>query len=203
MAKRIITEKRAVRNILAVLDQATHEEYEAGRGWYRRARDEAKKLAVTHEIPLTAACHILAALSPNSRWERNVIDARNLCAGIDAGLTVDSISVSTYGANKRKAADIYLTAKARLPFEHILSGQKVTAFARNIEHPEDVSITVDVHAYSVAHGKRFTADTMPAILPRVYARLSDSYRAAGETVGLSGAEVQAITWTVWKRIHKI
>ena len=203
MVKRIISEERAKRNIHKVLALASQDEWNAGRGWYTRARDIADSLAVQYSIPLTAACHIIAALSPNSRWEQNVKDARSLCAGISAGLSVESISVTTYGANKRKAGEIFLRATAGLPFADILSGQKVTAFAHNIEHPESVAITVDVHAYSVAHGKRFTKDTLPAITPRTYTRISDSYTAVGAEVGLSGAEVQAITWTTWKRINKI
>lgn len=197
--------RTALRNIRNVYSLATADEIRRGLQWYESAHAHACELSSLYSIPLKAASEIIAALSPNVRWERNVADAYTLCGVLAAGGSLESIRISTYSANRVKAGAIFRAAVAGLPYDGILSGPKVTRFARTIETPwESHGITVDVHAFSVAAGKRFTAKTANASIGTVnYRTCERAYLTVGEELGIAGHQVQAITWTVWKRLHNI
>lgn len=195
--------RTALRNIRNVYSLAAADEIKNGLQWYESAHAHACELSSLYSIPLKATSEIIAALSPNSRWERNVADAYSLCAVLSSGGPLESIRIKTYSANRSKAGAIFSAAVAGLPYAGILSGPKVTRFARTIETPwESHGITVDVHAFSVAAGKRFTSKnvTIGAVNYRTCER---AYLTVGAELGIAGHQVQAITWTVWKRLHNI
>ena len=197
--------RTALRNIRNVYSLATADEIKSGLAWYDSAHCHACELSSLYGIPLQAASEIIAALSPNVRWERNVADAYTLCGVLAAGGDLESIRINTYSANRAKAGAIFRAAVAGLPYAGILSGPKVTRFAATIAAPwESHGITVDVHAFSVASGKRFTAKTANASIGAVnYRTCERAYLTVGAELGIAGHQVQAITWTVWKRIHNI
>ena len=110
----------------------------------------------------------------------------------------------SYKANVKKAQAIFAAARRSLPFDHILKGPKVTSFARNILHPRTAGpVTVDAHAYSVAHLWRFTTHGMVKLTETRYQEIAEAYRVAAEQVGVQPHRLQAVTWVVWKRKHKI
>lgn len=182
---------------------ASPDEIKGGLAWYQSAHAHACELSSLYGIPMRAASEIIAALSPNVRWERNVADAYTLCGVLAAGGDLASIRINTYSANRSKAGAIFRAAVAGLPYAGILSGPKVTRFAKTIETPwESNGITVDVHAFSVASGKRFT--TSDVVIGAVnYRTCERAFITVGAELGIAGHQVQAITWTVWKRIHNI
>lgn len=102
----------------------------------------------------------------------------------------------TYPANKHKAFDIL---DGKLDY---LNGLKTQNFARNILGCTD-SVTVDVHAFSVAVGKRYTAKTMKPISPKVYEEVSGAYKAVAEEMSVAPAHLQAIVWQTWRRLHSL
>ena len=195
--------RAALRNIRKVYALATPEEITAGLAWYDEAHHHACTLSSTYGIPLGASADIIAALSPNSKWQRNVADAYSLCAVLHAGGSYETVRVQTYGANRKKAAAIFSAAKLGAAYQHFLSGPKVTRFARTIEAPwESHGITVDVHAFSVASGVRFT--TKDVVIGAVnYRTCERAYLTVGAELGIAGHQIQAITWVVWKRLHKV
>lgn len=194
------TYRRAVKNIRLVYLNAPDAMKSYGIGWYYRAHEQAESLAAMARIPVRAACHIIAALSPNNIWERNLRDSIALVQAISKGKPMHSVSVTTYTANKTKAWEIARLARKGLPYEHILKGKKVTSFAKNIEFPdEDVAVTIDFHAYSVAVGWRFTTKNIPEITPKTYAILSRAYAAVAAEFGLKAHQVQSVTWTWWRK----
>lgn len=182
---------------------AAPHEIESGLAWYQSAHEHACTLSSMYGIPLQAAAEIIAALSPNVRWERNVADAYTLCGVLAAGGALESIRINTYSANRAKAGAIFRAAVAGLPYAGILSGPKVTRFGATIAAPwESHGITVDVHAFSVASGKRFTTKDV-SIGAVNYRTCERAYLTVGAELGIAGHQVQAITWTVWKRLHNI
>ena len=195
--------RTALRNIRNVYGLAAPHEIESGLAWYQSAHEHACTLSSMYGIPLQAAAEIIAALSPNVRWERNVADAYTLCGVLAAGGALESIRINTYSANRAKAGAIFRAAVAGLPYAGILSGPKVTRFGATIAAPwESHGITVDVHAFSVASGKRFTSKDV--IIGAVnYHTCERAYLTVGAELGIAGHQVQAITWTVWKRLHNI
>lgn len=192
-----------VRNILKVFRKASNDEIEHGKQWYQIANNDAQAIASDNDVSLSQCVGVIAALSPNNKWGRNLINASDMISAYNSGNNLDSFKVSTYGANKRKAwsilGDNLLECDAIL---ERLNGRKVQAFYSNIMG-YDVC-TIDGHALNIALGKRqsLTSDAN-RVGARLYRELVCAYTRAAHKEGLKAFEMQAITWTAWRRIHGI
>lgn len=192
-----------VRNILKLYRQATQEDTVNGVEWYARAERMAKAIAEDAGLPLPTVIGVMAALSPNNRWERNCKDALAMCQAWVAGESMDSFKVSCYNTMKQKAwaiLDLGLTDDEDI-LSH-LNGQKIRSFYSNIRGLDEV--TIDGHALNIARGKRegLTSDKTN-MGKREYRELQEAYVKAAKRVGVKPHVLQAITWTTWKRIHNI
>jgi hypothetical protein len=192
-----------VRNILKLYRQATQEDTVNGVEWYARAERMAKAIAKDAGLPLPTVIGVMAALSPNNRWERNCKDAATMCQAWVAGESMDSFKVSCYNTMKAKAwaiLDLGLTDDEDI-LSH-LNGQKIRSFYSNIRGLDEV--TIDGHALNIARGKRegLTSDKTN-MGQREYRELQEAYVKAAKRVGVKPHVLQAITWTTWKRIHNI
>ncbi|AYP28057.1 hypothetical protein vBLenPICBM1__5 [Lentibacter phage vB_LenP_ICBM1] len=192
-----------VRNILKLYRQATQEDTANGVEWYARAERMAKAIAEDAGLPLPTVIGVMAALSPNNRWERNCKDAATMCQAWVAGESMDSFKVSCYNTMKQKAWDILdlgLTDDEDI-LSH-LNGQKIRSFYSNIRGLDEV--TIDGHALNIARGKRegLTSDKTN-MGKREYRDLQVAYVKAAKRVKIKPHVLQAITWTTWKRIHNI
>ena len=192
-----------VRNILKVFRLATTGEVYNGTTWYGSAQYEATNIAYAHDLPLRIVVGVIAALSPNNKWERNVSNAADMIAVFLSGGTVEMCKPSTY-LKMRDKAWLILEQMPATDAEviKVLNGQKITSFFLNIMGIN--TCTVDGHAFNIANGKRIGL-TKPEvnITKGQYKELQDAYKRAGKRVGLKAFEIQAITWVVWKRIHNI
>ncbi len=83
-----------VRNILKLYRQATQEDTINGVEWYARAERMANAIAQDAGLPLPTVIGVMAALSPNYRWERNSRDAATMCQAWQNGEGMDSFKVS-------------------------------------------------------------------------------------------------------------
>ena len=192
-----------VRNILKTYRIATVSDVSDGVEWYDRAKRMAAWIAKETSIPETTVIGVMAALSPNNRWERNCKDALTMCQAWINGDTTDDFKVSCYNTMKQKAWSILeddLTTD-----EDILSrlnGQKIRSFYSNIRGLDEV--TIDGHALNIARGKRegLTSDKTN-MGKKQYRELQAAYVTAAKRVKVKPHELQAITWTTWKRIHNI
>ena len=192
--------------ILAVFFQATAAEVQHGRRWYDDAREFCQNLASQYSLSVEATAGVVAALSPNNRWERNLTDAENICRAFSLGSLADAeqCKVATFNANKAKALQI-LAGSAPLA---VLGGLKVQAFYRCILGNSINSVCVDGHAYAIWRGEHITTTKTPKISPKLYAAIAADYARAAETINgiigteLSAAQVQAITWCAWRRITR-
>lgn len=192
-----------VRNILKLYRQATQEDTVNGVEWYARAERMAKAIAEDAGLPLPTVIGVMAALSPNNRWERNCKDAATMCQAWQNGEGMASFKVSCYNTMKAKAwaiLDLGLTDDEDI-LSH-LNGQKIRSFYSNIRGLDEV--TIDGHALNIARGKRegLTSDKTN-MGKREYRELQDAYVKAAKRVGVKPHVLQAITWTTWKRIHNI
>ena len=192
-----------VRNILKVYRMATDDDVQAGIEWYARALREANAISRRLGLPVPTVVGVMAALSPNNRWERNKVDAFNLCSAYVKRLVMDDIKVSTYHKMKAKAWSILddgLTDDDDILAR--LNGQKIRSFYSNIMGLDEV--TVDGHALNIARGYRVgLTDDDTNIGKRLYRDLQAAYVRAAARAGIKPHEMQAVTWTVWKRIHNI
>ena len=192
-----------VRNILKLYRQATQEDTINGVEWYARAEREAKAIAESCALPLPTVIGVMAALSPNNRWERNCRDAATMCQAWQQGESMDSFKVSCYNTMKAKAwaiLELGLTDDEDI-LSH-LNGQKIRSFYSNIRGLDEV--TIDGHALNIARGKRegLTSDKTN-MGKREYRELQAAYVRAAKRVKVKPHVLQAITWTTWKRIHNI
>jgi hypothetical protein len=187
-------------SILAVFFSASPAEIQEGEEWYARANRLARELGERYNIPMHVAAGVIAALSPNNRWERNTRDAEALIRVYEMGGNVDACKVSTFGKNKAKAIDILMGAE---PLD-VLGGLKVRAFYSCIIGGNDVC--VDGHAYSIWLGQRVATFSTPKISERLYCTIAADYCRAAQQINqitgkcYTGAQVQAITWVTWRNL---
>lgn len=193
----------SVSNIQAIFALATPEEIKQGRSWYLEAQQACDEIANRHSLPLQIVVGVVAALSPNNRWDRNLTDADKLCATFMRGDAVESVKVCTYHAMRAKAWGILEDGPSD-PEEvaRALKGQKIVAFFRCIMGQN--VCCVDGHALNIWRAERHPLKSDKTnVGVRLYRTISDDYAQAGHKHGLKAYEMQAITWTVWKRVHSI
>lgn len=189
--------------ILATFFNATPAELTDGASWYDRAINTAALIACRYSLPVNTVAGVIAALSPNNKWERNVVDAEQLCRAFTLGghSAADKIKVSTYNANKIKALRIL---SGELPLS-VLGGLKVRAFYSCIMG-ESSSVCIDGHAYAIWFGQRIPTTKSPKISAKLYDAIASDYVKAADTINqimgtdYSGAQVQAITWLTYRRM---
>ena len=116
------------REIVAKFQLATSQEVQLGCDWYASALKIASRISSKYGVTTEVAAGVIAALSPNNRWERNIIDAENIIKCWAAGGTdedVLAVTCCTYSTMKQKALDI-LTRD--IPIVEILNGPKIIEF---------------------------------------------------------------------------
>ena len=192
-----------VRNILKTYRIATVEDVANGVEWYDRAKRMAAWIAKETGIQEATVIGVMAALSPNNRWERNCKDALTMCSAWINGDSLDDFKVSCYNKMKQKAWSILqddLQDDAAILTR--LNGQKIRSFYSNIRGLDEV--TIDGHALNIARGKRegLTSDKTN-MGKKQYRELQAAYVTAAKRIKVKPSELQAITWTTWKRIHNI
>lgn len=189
-------------DILAVYEAATPADYAEGMEWYIAAHNWCRAQAKGRVHLIKRNAGIVAALSPMNGWANNKRKAAELISK-RARIVVEKGQPNGIGlgTNVQKAIDIYNGAD---PLD-VLSGNKVRAFYSTILDPfGKVPVTVDRHAFDIALGQR-TNDKARSILSRkgVYEAFADAYVNAAIVAGIGNAEMQAVTWVAWRRIHNI
>lgn len=174
-----------VGNIISVYRRATPAQVAEGRRWYREAHQLAA--AMSGDDPWAGA-GVLAALSPQTPWTRNIELARQAFAtGRARGHTGNALA---------KAERIM---RGEHPLTVLPRESKTWHFCRAIGDPDDPdAVVIDRHAHDIAVGERYGARDRGLSKPRRYALLARAYREAARLVGTSPSTVQAITWVVWR-----
>lgn len=182
------------RNITSVFRSADAELIAEGIAWYADANRIADALATKYEVPMHVSAGVLAALSPLNSWGNNVNIAARMLA---SGGTLDSGYLK---ANLAKAREIIASGSLAA-----LSGLKVTNFYASIISAGAEGVTIDRHAWCIAHNDRSRTNDIPKLSAKRYAEIADKYRRAAVILSkeynmpLSPAVVQAVTWVVWRR----
>jgi len=176
------------RNILACYDRAPSHVKADGRSWYSDALGIARAISAKHGIPLATAAGVIAALSPQSPWDRNVADAWALVGGGEPRVKPDSLA---------KARRIVAGESP----DTVLRGNKVRAFYAAIMGDHSV-VVVDRHAASCyANRKLNDAQVRPVFATSgiLYRRIAGAYRKAAKAAGVSPCEMQAVAWIQWRQ----
>jgi len=191
------------KNIIAIYKLAKPSEIKHGLTWYVNANSDCKEIAEKLELPLHIVIGVVSALSPNNKWERNIINAEDLCTAFINGQDMDSIKVSTYHKMKQKAWSILQSMPSYDETIEILNGKKIVSFFRNISGDE-TDITIDGHARNIYYNDKQGLTTPNTnIKKNEYKDIQKAYLRASKKLSIKAYELQAITWVAWRRIHGI
>jgi hypothetical protein len=175
-------------NIVSVYLGAHPAEVYSGMHWY----DDTHKLAAELSPgDVWRGAGVIAAYSPLTPWWRN------------KELAIDSLTTGI--ANPKSLGNSVRIAQRILDGEHpldVIKGDKTRAFCAAIADPLTADIaTVDSHAYSIAMG--YHIPRKKAVFgKRVYREIAAAYSDVADMVGISTAQIQAITWVSWRNTHK-
>jgi len=188
-------------SILAVFFSASQADIIEGENWYFRANLIASEIGQRYGLDQHVVAGVIAALSPNNRWSRNVADTEALVKAFQLGdVNLKAVKVSTFGENKDKAIRILGGEDPR----DVLGGLKVRAFYECIVGGNQVC--VDGHAYSIWLGQRVATSSTPKISPKLYERIANDYCLAASQINeitdssYTPSQIQAITWVVWRNL---
>ena len=197
------------REIVAKFTLATSQEVQLGCDWYASAFQISCRIASKYNIRPEVAAGVIAALSPNNRWERNIIDAEAIIKCWASGGTDEDIlavKCCTYTAMRQKALDIL---PRDIPIVEILNGAKIVEFFNCITNPLLNDVCIDGHAYSVWFGQRLTMKQVPPIGKKLRQQIKTDYVDATTFINeelnesFTPADIQAITWVTHKRIYGV
>ncbi len=164
--------------LLRIFEAADADVITTGRLWYPGAEGVIAELSREFNLGRPHVAAIVAVLSPQQRWRKNIESARAILEG-------EPWRCTGYDANRDKA----IALAARAPIEQIVGGDKVTSFWANLIGSR-TAVTVDVWAQRAALGRYHRHQAKHSR----YARLVSTYRAAAEMVGETPREFQAIIW---------
>jgi hypothetical protein len=196
-------------SILATYFQANVLDRQTGMGWYNNAHDICVTLGDKYGVHSDIVAGVIAALSPNNKWESNVIDAEIMLRAWAADINYNHVKVATYSPNKWKAGTILDRQLNRDDICNTLRGNKTIAFFLCIAS-NGISDTpcIDGHAYNVWSGTVSNLKEVPSMSDKTYRIIQDAYRDAAKIISTvtgqyhSAAQVQAVTWVAYRRIHK-
>ena len=198
----LVDHEKMIYNITSVYRDADEDQHAEGLLWYSQAKREAYHIAMKHDVSVYIVVAVIAALSPNNKWARNLVNADALIGAFVNGDGLLSVKVSTYHAMKRKAWDILAARPSYNDAKAMLKGQKITSFFCDIMG--EFNVTIDGHARNIAYGERVgLTDDRTNIGVREYRALQAAYEEAARRVGLMPYQLQAITWRVWRDRHGI
>ncbi len=200
----------SIHRLYRLYELASEADKTAGRAWYDSARDEIVALAIKHETTTHIVAGVVAALSPNTRWSRALIDAdRVLGVGLSPYELADyhECTVTTYNSNKVKAFAIAELDWRPAPLApggdgalrpiDILRGPKVVPFYLNLVG-DSSALTLDSHAYNAFCGFRATGSDLPGMRAQLARDAREAYIRAADVKQETVAAFQAIIWLTWK-----
>lgn len=200
------------RHIVGSFMNATTLEVEYGKRWYELARNVCVRIELEYNrtdviLDWQRVAAVIAALSPNNKWERNIKDAENVISAFMHGGVDDALNVKvcTYSKNKAKAVDILNSCHS--DYAALLKGPKIIEFYHCIIGCDDICI--DGHAYSVWFGERLTMKEVPSIGKKLRDQIKADYIDATKFINdnsdevFTSYQVQAITWVAHKRLHNV
>ena len=187
-------------NILRVnLSRADDIDRKEGKLAYIRYKTVCARLSSAYGYTLPETVAVVAALSPNCDYYKNLRSAMSLLSGHRAGRPVERIRVASYNHCRNRAYE-YLNG---VSFLETVRGLKIRSFYLNICDPLDpLPVTIDGHARNAhRNDRRPMKDSL--IKPKDYLIIADDFRTAADRLGILPNQLQATVWFCWKRTNRI
>lgn len=178
----MMLQRRLETRLGELLEKSTSGQYTLGYYWYQRANAIAAGIAYEFQLPLNKVIGVMAALSPNNKWERNIKDTRLF-------LEAPSLEtkVCTFKGQRLKALKI-LVAHDNAEIESILHGRKTISFFNNIlNYQSNRVVTVDLWMFRIAELPTSKAN---------YEMISKAVKNVAVKNNLLPHQLQAIVWGV-------
>ena len=164
-------------------NSASLEQIREGTTWYEKAHIEATILSQAYGVPLPKVIGVMAALSPNNKWSRNIIDTWNLLES-----PCITTKCCTFTKQRQKALDILSGSGREAEILEILNGTKTKHFFTNISYYLDSqSVTVDMWAYR-------SVELEPK--QKYYKQVEQAYKNVAQKMNLLPHQLQAVVWGV-------
>jgi hypothetical protein len=199
----ILTERKLVNSILRFFHAANVNEVKEGLRWYTEANEYCKELAGRFQLPLQVVAGIIAAYSPQTGWQEN------------KRYTL-SFLINPKQRHKSLVQDVKARKIAGLVCENEIysalsvndAAWKTKAFFLNILNPDVVtSVTIDRHAIAVSiqHPDKTEAlsDDYGKLTKKQYEFFERAYVKAALELDILPQQLQAITWTVYRRLRSL
>src|ERR1035437_7420208 len=187
--------KEIERNLIRLYHKATDADIMQGAAWYPEARRIVAEWATTYCLHDDTVAGVIAALSPQVDWPRNLVTADDILANraISIGGCLRSNIAKARLMRDSNPIDS-LSARMMYLFP---GGPKVNSFALNLAGDNNF-VTVDTHAMQAGLNDVMARYTLPWRPYRVFA---ECYARAAAKVNRMPCEFQAIIWHAWKRLY--
>lgn len=178
------------RNLLALYRSRTPDDESLGAVWYSNSHRLVCDWSEHYGYSIATTACVIAALSPQCEWSRNLIAADELLSGRNHL----SISYGPLPANVRKAIRIR-DDRAGQTLPYFPCGPKVASFACNLAGDYSVA-TIDTHMVQAALND---VESTTSLKWGPYAVFAQCVSDVARKVQREPAIVQAILWHTWKR----
>lgn len=198
-----LTEKRVINSIIRFFNKANVDEIREGLNWYNDANDHCKQLVSRFNLPLQVVVGIVAAFSPQTDWLSNKRYALSFLINPTArykSLAQDTKARTIAKLNNER--DIYNALSVAD------KAYKTKAFFLNILNPDIVtSVTIDRHAIAVCIQStdkvEALSDDYGKLTKAQYEFFERCYAKAALKLDILPQQLQAITWTVYRRLREL
>ena len=184
-------------NLTRLFSRATSADINDGEAWYPNARRIVREWATAYAYHDATVSCVIAAISPQIDWPRNLIIADDVLAGRPPSIG-GCIRLNITKAQRLRDDTTMLTCSVGVRMMTVFPyGPKVTSFAMNLDGDE-TAVTVDGHAMQAALND-VKADYRLGWKP--YMCFASAYELAAKRAGVSTPTFQAIIWHTWKRLY--
>lgn len=203
-----------VANMQSVYTQAMRSEIFDGLTWYPTAYLEIVNMAARRNVHVNVAAAVVAATSPQMKWDRNVMVAEAMIVMWQAGLPIKG---HTTDVTTKVAAILDSGSIDPAVLVAIVMGKKGFKTGnfylnllqvRNLENVQHVhssvlrGTTTDRFHVGIAYGRYF-GDNVPSMTAAQYNDISTATEIFAGKHGYSSEEAQAILWVIFRRLHGI
>lgn len=199
---RTLSLNKTVKSILAFYNAATVSELKEGLFWYNEAHSYCKELSERFNLPIQVIAGIIAVYSPQTGWIENKRFAL-------------SFLINPKNRHKSLVQDLKARKIIKLSNEdkiyHLISSNqflKSRSFFLNIINPDIVTnVTIDRHAIAITLQRPDSVQPLPDRFAQMtiaqYNFFQAAYVQAAKELDILPQQLQAITWTVYRRLRDL
>jgi hypothetical protein len=182
--------KEMTTNLITLYQSASAEDRVLGEAWYPTNHKLVVEWSAHYGYSISTVACVIAVLSPQVQWERNLVVAADLLAG-------RSPSIGGVIHSNIVKAQAIMRDRATNTLDYFPQGPKVASFACNLAGDYDV-VTVDTHGLQAALNN---VQANVRLNWNRYTTFAYVYSHAAEKVKVQPAIFQAVTWHTWKRLY--